>query len=154
MITTPYKNKKALIFLKKLDSNYKVLDLILSDFERYMQIVKEQINIRNINTQEKEIFPVVFEGSYNHKENIEMRLDLIYFFCNDLEDSKIELKSENLELLWNLFVTNANSESEKIILYKFLGNRASESRYLFLFLFIFLLLYLIFNINYVNLFLF
>jgi len=116
-----------MIFLSKLESNFKILDLILTDFERYMKIVKDQIKISNI--EKEDFFSFAFEGCYNHKENIEVRLDLIYFFCNDFKESKIKLKPENLELLWNLFVTKANSESEKIIIYKFFGNRGSENRY-------------------------
>jgi len=114
----------VLIFLNRLDNNFKILDLILNEFERYMKIVKVQIkNNNSSNASSNDYFSFIFEGTYTHKENIEARLDLIHFFCNDLKESKLDFKAENLELLWNLFVINANSESEKIILYKFLGNK-------------------------------
>ena len=116
---------------KKLDNEYKIVNLIINDLIRYTNIIKDQ----NIIPQPDDIY----EGIYSFKKNIEERFQIIFFFArgNKLNiglklDSKEHLekicsilnnKIFNNELInfFSIFSRNINSTPNQA-LEEFLNN--------------------------------
>jgi len=110
-----FNNEKKYNFLQ---TKFSLLDLILDDLRRYMgksvlikysilhniPIKENGISITNFNTySNSDIFINIYEGFYNHKTNIELRLNFIkYIFPLLKEFSKKDL-SLQLEKLWDIF---------------------------------------------------
>ena len=82
---------------EKLDNEYKIFNLIINDLIRYTNIIKE-----------KEITPEsndIYEGIYTYKDNIEERLEIIFFFARGNNTNKgLRLNSkEHLEKIYSIF---------------------------------------------------
>jgi len=115
--------------LKYFYTKFDLLELVLIDLRRYTLLVREKIksntekDYSNIDTFSSEIF----EGLFSHAENLNVRLDIIYFICSNLgSDSNQSFNEAHLEILWKHLYTESNSEFEKNVLFKFLGNRGLE----------------------------
>lgn len=111
-------SKKGEVFLKKLDSEFKILPLIIKDFARYLSKVSLEIKDRNIPLSD--ILGSTFEGYFSHKMNIESRLNLVYYFLCETKEYEIKLQTEYIDQIWELFTLNPNSEEETNILFNFL----------------------------------
>ena len=82
---------------EKLDNEYKIFNLFINDLIRYTNIIKE-----------KEITPEpndIYEGIYTYNENIEERLNIIFFFARGNNTNKgLKLSSkEHLEKIYSIF---------------------------------------------------
>jgi hypothetical protein len=62
----------------------------------------------------------VFEGIYNHTDNLDKRLDFLEFIVTKFDDGNLFGK-EKLTELWEVFITKANFGFEKSIFLKWLN---------------------------------
>lgn len=106
-----FNNEKKYNFLQ---TKYNLLDLILDDLRRYMGksvLIKYAIlhNIpikeNNINSSynNTDIFQNTYEGFYNHKINVELRLNFIKYIFPLLKEFSDRDLSFQLEKFWDIF---------------------------------------------------
>ena len=112
-----FTNEKKYNFLQ---TKFSLLDLILDDLRRYMgkcvlikYAIKHSIPIKencNLNTNSNltllnnpEIFMNTYEGFYNHRTNIELRLNFIKYIFPLLKEFSDKDLSFQLEKLWDIF---------------------------------------------------
>lgn len=100
------------------------MEIVIKDLARYLNVSRNHPDF--LKTTEKEISGLVFEGSFNHLENINVRLEMIYFVCSDLNEYNEAFLPEHLEVLWSLLYTNIDIERNSI--YRFLGSRGLENK--------------------------
>ena len=104
------KNEEENIF-EKLDKKYSVLNLIINDLIRYINIIKDK---KEAPEQDK-----IYEGIYPHIINIEKRIDILFFFVKGNKNNKglkIESK-EHLEKIYsNLNHPLLNKELDKFFI--------------------------------------
>ena len=88
--------KESNIF-EKLDIEYEILNLIINDLIRYTNIIKEL----NISPESN----AIYEGIYSYKDNIEQRLQILFFFAKGNKTNKgLKLNSiEHLERIYSIF---------------------------------------------------
>ena len=103
-------NEEKNIF-EKLDKKYSILNLIINDLIRYLNIIKEKNDIPN---QDK-----IYEGIYPHDINIKKRFEALFFFVKGNKNNKglkIESK-EHLEKIYsNLNHPLLNKELDKFFI--------------------------------------
>lgn len=107
------KSKKTVL---KMNELFNLINLIINDFLRYMEKVKQACYeySKSHGENPNNTFNMIFEGFYNHRQNLENRIGTIYFFANaNKERGRIKLTIENIESLWNLLVVNSNYENER-----------------------------------------
>ena len=103
-------NKEALCEnLKNLDQNYNIIDLIINDLVRYMNLLPNDYS----NEKGKD---TIYEGIYPHKTNIEQRLKLIFYFYKKRENNYgLILKGKkHIEKIYSIFNSEKFKEEQKI----------------------------------------
>ena len=98
-----------------LDEKYDIITLISNDLIRYVNQVKEicdKDKNKKINYKEN-----IFEGIYNYKNNISIRLKLLFF----LEYFDLNINHEHIKKIYNLF-NNEESKEEKLLLFREISN--------------------------------
>jgi len=126
-IKTSINDINSLNVLKNISCKYNLLEIILSDFQRYMLVVREKVKLNGIIYKNSDMYSSeIFEGLFTHSENINVRLDLLYFICSDLNEFNQSFNPEHLEVVWKLLYKEAMNDYENNMLYKFLGNRGIE----------------------------
>ena len=69
----------------------------------------------------------MFEGFFNHKQNIEFRLNLIYLIVSEIKSSQDNVDYSFLLDLWNILVLSSGFDCEYLLLFSFL-NKKKEGR--------------------------
>ena len=102
--------------IKRMDDQFgSILNLILTDFERYIAQVHK--NAQTI------LLSNVYEGFYSHKTNIESRLNLLYYLANEGKERGINFTTEHINRLWTMLINNLSpSEQEQNLFFKFLND--------------------------------
>ena len=111
-----FNNEKKFCFLQ---TRFSLLDLILDDLRRYMgksvlvkYAILNEIPIKeNSNTNKNnnstfnntDIFTNIYEGFYNHRVNIELRLNFIKYIFPLLKEFSDRDLSYQIEKLWEIF---------------------------------------------------
>ena len=116
-------------YVKKLNTKYNIISLIINDLIRYINILPSEDNFI---VNEKEIY----EGIYPHKLNIEERLSLIFIFVKgEFSNYSLKIESEDLKQLFKLFKPNKyKKEMEKLLNYlsrnlKYIENETIKAFY-------------------------
>jgi hypothetical protein len=106
--------------LKEVDSQLMIMDVIVNNFNYYIQDIK----FNNVG----DIMMTVFSGLYVHRVNLELRFEFMEFLYRFTEHKKhkIELNGKQLSSLWDNLVINSRGENEKNIFYKFLINNNND----------------------------
>jgi ubiquitin C-terminal hydrolase len=106
------KNKKKIQdlinLLKKLDEKYEIITLLLNDLKRYINILPN--NFSSIKCKDK-----IYEGIYPHNINIELRLELIfYFFKKSKNNYELKIKDKkHIEEIYKIFKPEKYKEEQK-----------------------------------------
>ena len=102
-------------FLQMLDDKYDIITLFVNDLTRYMNnITKGEIDFKFNNDE-------IYEGIYEHKTNIKVRLNIIFFFVEG-EDMRYSLDLKGKEHLEKLFEIFKKQKNEKLILFDYLNS--------------------------------
>lgn len=111
-------------FYKLLSEKFNLIDLIVNDFKVYM------LKTQQFNQEDK--LNLVIQPLYNHKINIEIRLEAIKFLHSRSENNKelkAKLSNENIETIWNNLYFN--TEQERTLLFGFFLQKSENSTDLF-----------------------
>lgn len=119
--------------LKKLDEDFNVLSLIINDFQRYMNLVKNAIPSDKPLIESNSLMKTIFEGYYNHHANISTRLHIIYSFIPNGQDKTISFDPTHIDQLWDMLIIKANIDDERCLLYEFLREEFSQGFYEYVF---------------------
>ena len=110
-----FNNEKKYNFLQ---TRFSLLDLILDDLRRYMgksvlikygisqkiSLLENGNNIISYNSyNNNDNFQNIYEGFYNHKTNIELRLNFIKYIFPLVKEFSYNDLSFQLEKLWDIF---------------------------------------------------
>ena len=109
-------NEKIENIFEKLDKEYSILNLIVNDLIRYMNII--------INKKEKPEQKKIYEGIYPFEKNIEERFKFFFFFVKGTNANKgLKLDSkEHLEKIYSILNNNLFENELVTFFYKFTLN--------------------------------
>lgn len=95
--------------IQNLEEQLSLVDLIISSVTGYDQQVKEAIKVitRKNKAPIEKIEDYIFYGRSAHKEVVEKLLDFIQFVIIG-SDYTVSLKSQNIDILWKIFVHQPN----------------------------------------------
>lgn len=109
--------------LKILNERYSIIELIVTDFQRYyskvydeIKIHKKFVNGKDIDSNMIDNLNIIYEGFYPHIKNIEIRLEIlifIYSFSN-FRGLKIDIDISHIQRIWDSINRKKNTISNKI----------------------------------------
>ena len=103
------KNIKYLIkILQKLDEKYDIISLLLNDLKRYLKLLPNDFSTKKCKDN-------LYEGIYPHYLNIELRLELIfYFFKKSKNNYELKIKDKkHIEEIYKIFKSEKYKEEQK-----------------------------------------
>lgn len=104
--------------MKKLSNDYQLIELIINSCIYYSRIVYSKIDMKN---NQDDIGNNIFIGKYSHAINLEIRFKFLEFIIKRGPDN-LELGNENIQKLWDLFVTLGKSEFDTKSFFKWISS--------------------------------
>ena len=110
-----------------LESNFSFLDLLIADLKRYMEKslilrnnnpVNPSINVISDNStsiSNQDLFICTFEGFYNHRNNIQLRLDFIKYIFPLLKEFTDKDINYHISNVWDIFFNSKLFKNSEII---------------------------------------
>ena len=110
---------------KKLNDQFDFIGLTIKNIERYNTLVQKQM----VDSIDKGLVPeniskTKFEGNVTHAEQLDKLLEFIESVIST-SDNKIQIGTENIQRLWNIFVSNSSIEFDKNTFFKWLCKESS-----------------------------
>ena len=93
--------------LSKLHQSLNLVELLLSDFAFYLDVSRH----KSASMTEEEHGERVFAGKYSHSQNLDIRFKFLEFILSQGSED-IKMGKENLQKLWDLFVTDSPALSD------------------------------------------
>eukprot|EP01022_Parablepharisma_sp_SALTPOND_P032448 TRINITY_DN845_c0_g2_i1.p1 TRINITY_DN845_c0_g2~~TRINITY_DN845_c0_g2_i1.p1 ORF type:complete len:2060 (+),score=156.24 TRINITY_DN845_c0_g2_i1:5530-11709(+) len=91
--------------IKKLDENFKVVDLLISSLVEYRKL--SDLTLGRQDQREKFGKDVIVQGKYTHGQNLAYRMHFLEYILFNSED--LELTPHHLSTLWTEYVTHCRS---------------------------------------------
>lgn len=116
--------------IQQLEEQLNLVDLIISSVTGYDQQVKEAVKVitRKNKAPIEKIEDYIFYGRSAHKEVVEKLLDFIQFVIIG-SDYTVSLKSQNIDILWKIFVHQPNFTQDQTQFLQFINQkRKSHNR--------------------------
>ena len=116
--------------IQQLEEQLNLVDLIVSSVTGYDQHVKEAVKVitRKNKAPIEKIEDYIFYGRSAHKEVVEKLLDFIQFVIIG-SDYTVSLKSQNIDILWKIFVHQPNFTQDQTQFLQFINQkRKSHNR--------------------------
>ena len=116
--------------IQHLEEQLNLVDLIISSVTGYDQQVKEAVKVitRKNKAPIEKIEDYIFYGRSAHKEVVEKLLDFIQFVIIG-SDYTVSLKSQNIDILWKIFVHQPNFTQDQTQFLLFINQkRKSHNR--------------------------
>lgn len=117
-----YQNRlKIQLAVAKLQQDFDLIALTIDNIEAYNTLVQKQM----VDSVNKGIVPenipkTCFDGNVTHSDQLEKRLEFIEFVIQ-YSLGEVQLGTENLKKLWEIFVTRAVFEFDKNLFLKWLN---------------------------------
>lgn len=104
----------------KLDSQFNFINIIIDNIERYNTLVqKSMVDSVNKGIIPENISKIKFEDNVSHASQLENLLDFIEFVISS-SNNEIQIGTENIQKLWNIFVGASSIEFDKNNFFKWL----------------------------------
>ena len=107
--------------LLSYDREYHLITLIITDLYRYFN--KIRLSFADKIKKSPAFFDEIFEGKHSHKTNLDLRLNLLDMFA-----SYSLLTEENLEHLWDIFVSSALHYQDSVLYFQWLARQNDNAK--------------------------
>lgn len=103
-----------------LNRDFDLIDVTIKNIERYNTVVqKSMVDSVNKGIVPENISKTCFEGTVTHSDYLEKLFEFIEFVII-YSGNEINLGTENIEKLWNIFVSTSSIEFDKNLFFKWL----------------------------------
>jgi hypothetical protein len=104
-----------------LNEQFGLVDMTIKNIERYNTVVqKSMVDSVNKGVVPENISKTCFEGTVTHSDFLEQLFEFIEFSII-YSGNEITLGTENIEKLWNIFVSTSSIEFDKNLFFKWLS---------------------------------
>ncbi|KYQ94124.1 hypothetical protein DLAC_04405 [Tieghemostelium lacteum] len=119
IIVNTIDQKKVKAHIEVLEQKFKIFDLLFKEISQYKRTTLERSKFYNATGPTQSLNKAIFQGQFPHLLQVQARLDFLEFI---ISQSNLMLNHQQVDILWDSFVTMALTQEERETYFIWLKN--------------------------------